>query len=474
MLETEKFELAEKEAKAVIERKATSLKKAAAEIANKLREGQESAHYLLARFLMTRWRFKTLAETGEVLVYDNGVYVPAEAAIGEVAETLLRRLGQGDKATTGCVREVIGHIQRSTYVSRDEFNANPNLLNVENGVLNLQTLELTPHRPDFLSTIRIPISYDPNASCPLIEKFLSEIVKLKDIPLLEEVFGWCLDTGLNIRRLPLLEGEGANGKTTYMELLRNFLGRPNCSAASMQRLAGNPFAAATLDGKLANICTELSSRDLRETALLKALTGGDTIQAEHKYGKPFTFQNKAKLLFAANRLPRIYDDVAAVWQRLMVVNFPNKFVGEKSDKDLLSKLTIPKELSGLLNRALKAHGRLKAKGDFSYTESVDSVRDRYILMSDPVQAFFEDQVETESEIDIYDQTISGPWTSKEALYQAFVVYCKNNHIPTISIQSFGREIKRRKLAVEGQHQGHKGWRLSLRAVKGEEGLTCPQ
>jgi len=90
------------------------------------------------------------------------------------------------------------------------------------------------------------------------------------------------------------------------------LGKTNCTGINLQSLATNRFSTAELFGKLANISPDLPKATLRDTGNIKALSGGDAITAEHKFHQPFTFTNKAKLIFAANQPPIIDDESLAL------------------------------------------------------------------------------------------------------------------------------------------------------------------
>lgn len=395
-----------------------------------------------ADILQKEFHFKTFKDTEEVLCYDYncGFYrYQGEAVIKQLVEERLASSGMAEQATRHYVGEVIGHIQRRTYIDRGKFNSQPNLLNLKNGILDLDTMKLRTHSKDFLSTVMIPVSYDPKAACPAIKKFFSEIISQQHMPLLEEIIGWCLDQHSGIQKLVLFLGEGANGKSTFLESLRRFLGMENCSSVSLQAFSANRFASALLYGKLANIYADLPATALKETAALKLLTGGDTITAERKFQQPFSFINKAKLIFSANRPPRIPDDNSlAVWRRWIIIRFPNQFIGDKADKNLIIKLTTERELSGLLNMALQGLKRLRKDGDFSYKATIDQVRDRYILLSDPVRAFVEEKCYFDPQASI----------KKEKLYQSYIGFCKQKKIAGMTKKGFGHAIKQKQVPIK--------------------------
>jgi len=377
----------------------------------------------------------TLRDTKQLLWYDGslGIYrFNGETMIEQFAQMWLGKLGLEAKATTYYMNQVVDYIRRETYIDREQLNANYDIVVVKNGVVELSTGKVYQHSKDYKATIAVPVAYLAEAKCPGIDKFISEVVEPDDIPLLYEIPAWCLTPYSGIQRLVILLGEGANGKTVYLEMLRRFLGRDNCTAYSLQSLTTNRFAIAGLYGKLANISPELPSSALRQAGPLKTLTGGDTIEGEKKFKDSFNFVNTAKMVFATNMPPEITEDTLAVWRRFVVVDFPFKFVGDAADKNLLSKLTAEQELSGLLNKALEGLARLKRNGDFTYTRTIEDTRSKYLLASNPAAAFIEDYCE----FDVWS-TIT-----KRALYEAFMEFCKENKLPGMAMKAFGHKIKR--------------------------------
>jgi len=401
----------------------------------------------MARYIMTKRTFKTFKDTKEILVYNEkrGIYEPeGRIVIDKMAESILADEGLGRQATNGYMISVAGHIQRLTYTDRNKFNSKPYLLNLSNGVYNLKTKKFLDHSPDFLFTIRIPIEYDPDADCPKIRKFLSEIVQEKNIPLLEEIFGWCLDLDSPIQKAIVFVGEGANGKSTFLNVLVTFLGRENCVAVTLQSLSKNRFDKAQLFGKMANIHPDLPATLIADTSVIKALTGGDSISAEKKFQDGFTFVNKAKQIFSANQLPVIDDESLAIWRRIILVTFPNRFLGDNVDKEILKKLTTPKELSGLLNIALEGLARIQEKEDFTYIPSVEATREKYVAMSDPIRNF----IETQCQLDSWKET------PKPKLFKAYGNYCALHKIPVGTNRAFGRSLKKKYRGTIGERQNN--------------------
>lgn len=380
--------------------------------------------------LLAEYHFATTIDTEEILVYENGVWgAEGEAFIKRECQ---RRVGNKELLTKYKVSEVIGHIQRTTYCHRSLFNNDKWILNLESGLLNIQNGELRPHKPQLYSTIRIPVKYNPHADCPKIKRFFAEVLKPEDMPLVEELFGYCLIPDYSIQRAFLFVGDGANGKSTLLNLMRKFIGKGNCASVPWHALELDRFAKSALDGKLVNMFADIPSQNLNRTGGFKMLTGGDAIGTEKKFKGYFTFNNYARLIFSANKPPKVVDeDSYAFWRRWIVIDFPNEFTGDRADKQLLEKLATEEELSGLLNLALNGLKRLLGQHDFSYKKSAEETTEIYFRAADPVYAFLEDQCEPNSEA----------WISKDELFQVFREYCKASKIPVKKPNSFARALQ---------------------------------
>jgi putative DNA primase/helicase len=411
------------------------------------KEKERIPHNVVADKILSGESLLTLKDSDTLLRYNKatGLYLPdGEAFLRMKIEKFMTTVDQPEFATLGYVREVIGHVKRRTYVDRNTLNADPDLLSVRNGTLRLTDRELLLPSPKSFITIGVPVTYTSGAKCPDIDLFFSQIVKNDDVALLYELCGWCLDRKSPIQKLFFLLGAGANGKSTFLNLLRKFLGPENCAAASLQSLADNRFTMAQLSDKLANIFPDLPASGIRDAAVIKGLTGGDTMMAEHKFEKPFNLQNTAKLIFSANKAPRLSEDSDAIWRRLVIVDFPNQFMAAKADSDLVNKLTTAEELSGLLNAALEALQRLRQQKAFTVGASMESVRRQYLLNSNPVPIFVEERCDRDIKASV----------TKDDLYEAFLQFCEETGTTILGKKAFGARLNAMSVATESQNMGH--------------------
>jgi putative DNA primase/helicase len=382
---------------------------------------------LLAEELIGKYNFVTMMDSQEVYIYLDGYYQP----LGEVIIRRECKKRLQDEYRKNRAGEVVDYIKASTYTKRREES--PNLLPLKNGVLDINTKELKPYTPEYMFFNKLPVNYDPAASCPEIKKFHKEIVNgEEDTTVLEEVIGFCLHRSYVTAKALLLVGGGSNGKSTWLGLVRTFLGTQNVCGRGLHDLEENRFAKADLFGKYANCCADLPDRALQRTGTFKMLTGGDILTAEKKFQHSFNFVNYAKLLFSANKVPEALDDTDAFFRRWIIITFPNVFNGENCDPYKLEKLITEQELSGLLNLALEALERILKNGGFSHMKSTEDLREDYVRKSSPIASFMADCLEVDSDAFI----------EKKSVYNVFAAYCREKAIPCVTQDTFFKNLPR--------------------------------
>lgn len=381
------------------------------------------------------YMFLSTSAKSNIWVYNEATGVWDKHGEEVIKQTVKVWLGQYFRSfhAVEIVKQILfGNYQSDVF--SDIQTKNRKYVVLENGVYNLETDKLENFNPYIYAINKLPVTYDPKATCPAIEKFLSEIAQPKDIIKLEELIGYCLYKSYKIARIIILEGKGANGKTTYLNLINAFLGHENVAHVTVQQILEGGFKTAEMYGKLANLCGDLPKKPLKDTATIKMLTGEDRSVVEQKYRDPFDYYNYAKQVYATNEVPKTWDDTLAFHRRFLIILFTNIFrEGEKTtDINIIDKLTTPEELSGLFNKAIKRLKELLERGKFDNEPTVEEKRETYIKKSDPVQYFAEWFVEKDL----------GNWISKVELYNEYVNLCmKLGRTPTAS-NVFSREVRR--------------------------------
>ena len=273
----------------------------------------------------------------------------------------------------------------------------PEVLNVTNGLLDWRTGELTEHTPTVPSTYQLTQAWNPEATCPKVDEWLTFIAcgDADLVSVLWEIIAVSVMSSAPVHRAALFTGSGRNGKSTALRLIEAVVGKKHCSSVTLQELANNRFAAADLFGAVANIGGDLDSSHLNDTSLFKQATGGDTMKAEFKYGQPFTFVNRAQMLFSANELPTVRDSSQGFWARWLIVPFNASFIGKE---DTNVEAALHTELEGVLVRAVEALRRLEAnEWQFTACAAIEAATEAYRIESDPVAMFADEMLTPDTE-----------------------------------------------------------------------------
>ena len=170
---------------------------------------------------------------------------------------------------------------------------------------------------------------------PILDKLFEEWVGKDYVQTLYEIIAYCLIPFFPLQRIFCLNGQGSNGKSTYLTILKKFLGIHNCCSSDLDILINNRFESTNLYKKLMCEIAETNFNVLSKTEQLKRLTGNDSIRYEFKHKDIFNDVNYAKIIISTNRLPITKDDTIGFFRRWLIIDFPNQF---HEKKDILSQI----------------------------------------------------------------------------------------------------------------------------------------
>lgn len=332
-----------------------------------------------------------LTREGSIALYSGGVYqVDENAVLSKIVEMFGNFYRPSIKNT---VTDVLTGRLAARGASLPERASAP-LLNCTNVMVDLRTGAMRPHSPDYMSSIQVGVSYDPEAEAPGYLAWLREGLRQNhhtdsDVDRLvadiEEVAGTMLDPTRTPSKALFLFGPSRSGKSTFLRLLKAIAGAANTSAVTLHDLDQDRFAAANLYSRMLNVAADLSSKHVEDLSLFKMLAGEDVINANRKYGQQFEFTNQALIAFSANELPTVSEASRAYAERMKPFEFPNSFAG-REDKALEGRLLA--ELPGILTRWVKAYGRFLERGGYSHTDTL--TQSAFEAKSDRVVQFFQD------------------------------------------------------------------------------------
>lgn len=317
-----------------------------------------------------------------------------------------------------------------------KLDTNDKLLGVANGVLDLKTGRLRAAVRDDFITRHSPVEYNKKAKAPQFEQFLDTVTQgNKQLQTyLQRIVGYSL-TGLTDEQcLFFLYGAGANGKSTFLNIVADLLGRELSAQTPTETLMTNRSQAtndlARLQGVRVVIANEIEDGSMMAESLVKQLTGGDMISARFHYQEFFEFKPKFKLFIAGNHKPIIRGRDNGIWRRIHLIPFTASIPAGQRDKSLGVKLKT--ELPGILNWALTGCRQWQKSG-LCVPTSVQAAVDDYRSEMDIIGKWIEDRCE------------QGPTltTAASDAYRSYKSWSEDNGYRTMSSGAFGREFEQR-------------------------------
>lgn len=306
-----------------------------------------------------------------------------------------------------------------------EFDKNPYLLNCLNGTLDLQTGELHNHMPEDLLSKLANVRYDSKSRCERWERYIDEVME-KDTDkacFLQKALGYTLTGDTRHECFFILYGPSSrNGKGTCMETIARIMGdygrSANPESITQKQVAngsGPSEDIARLAGaRFVNI-SEPDKKMILSTALVKTLTGNDTITARFLHENSFEYRPQFKIFVNTNHLPSVTDVTLFSSGRVKIIPFEHHFSEAERDEGLKNELSKPENLSGILNWCMEGLRMIEETG-FDAPKAVRDATEEYRMNSDKIGRFLSDALEAYSDGQV--QTI--------AAYGAYQEWCRTN------------------------------------------------
>ena len=363
--------------------------------------------------------------------------------------------------------------RREIAANVEDFDPHNHLLNVANGTIDLRTGEIREYSKEDKITKLVPIAYDAAASAPLFDKFLTRIFDGNQslICFMQRVCGYTLTGETGEQCLFLLHGDGANGKSTFLEVIaaltaeygmhvrtEALMKHKNTSAGGasedIAELRGSRFVSAVET----NVGQQLAE------GLLKQVTGQDRVKARKLYGHNIEFRPTFKLWLACNHKPEIAGTDHAIWRRIHLIPFDVTIPENEREKRILDKLKA--ELPGILAWGVRGAVEYYREG-LKVPDEVKRATERYQSEQDTLSDFIADTCEV-------DPNSSAPVSE---VYMMFDMWCRANGEAVMHRKLFSQMMRARGFK-QAQAQRGRVWRgLSRRAFSGApkaEGGATPE
>jgi putative DNA primase/helicase len=281
-----------------------------------------------------------------------------------------------------------------------DWDRDPWLLGTPNGVIDLRTGQLRDGRREDRITMNVGVPYDPNATCPRWQRFVSEIFNDDDelVTFVQRAVGYSLTGDTSEQCLFLCHGTGANGKSTFLRTLAAVLGEyahsMPFSTIELHQRGTIPNDLAALVGRRFVTASETNDGTRLNESRIKALTGEDAITARFLHAEFFTFVPVAKFWLAVNHKPVVRDDSYAFWRRIRLIPFLRTFPGDKTLGPALRA-----EGAGILTWAVRGCLEWQREG-LPTPAAVTEATETYAHESDPLRDFLDEATERAPDCEI--------------------------------------------------------------------------
>lgn len=399
-----------------------------------------ATHTEIARSYQTLHQTDTIFTLGAWYRYANGLWTKAhELQVENEIWKLMEQYehGQRLRPSKSIMKSILSYLQSSLFIRDEQMDAYPNLINLANGIYNLEDSNLYPHKPEYYLTTQLPFNYDPQATAQTWDYYIKSTFTLPRsdtfdpelVVFLQEAIGYSLTIDVSFHAMFWCLGEGSNGKGVLFYVLEKLAGEA-AIPLNLNLLKKDQYQLANLTGKRIAFCSEAnSSGNIVEDALIKSLVAGDTMTVRQIKKENFTLHPLVKLWWAMNRLPLIADTSKGFFRRVHVIPF-NRVFGD-NEKILNLKEQLDTELPGIFNWAMEGLQRLRTNGKFSIPEQVRKATEKYKSDSNHLVLFLEEK---------YD-VVQGTVVQSSVIYGDYKTWCFENNFKPYNMQQFRNEME---------------------------------
>jgi len=325
-------------------------------------------------------------------------------------------------------------------------------VNCLNGALDIKNRKMRSHNRNDLLTKIAPVKYDPKATCPTWKTFLLQIMQGSEemVEYLQKAAGYSLTGSTQEHCLFVLYGTGRNGKSTFLNTLRLLFGdyaRQAATDAFMAKRMGNSGPSdeiAALRGARFVTAIETDEGQRMAEALVKQLTGGDTVTVRRLYENFFEYKPEFKLFLATNHKPKIYGTDNAIWRRIRLIPFTLNLAEEEQDRLLPDKLQ--QEMPGIFAWAVQGAAKWMEQG-LGMPRIVWEATQEYRSEQDVVGRFLEECCVVGEEYHVYSGN----------LYRAYANWCEETGEKKMSQTALGRRLGEKGFSRKKGAKGSRIW-----------------
>lgn len=418
----------------------------------------------LGQQLIDRWNGEYAYIYEKWHKYIKGLWKPEKRNALQFWQILIENKPRGIAPNKGKAGSVETYCQLKLMVDENIVDQNQDYINLQNGLYNLETGSMEPHRPDLYLTSQLEFEFDPRATCPNWIKFLNTVFVTADgqpdmelALVTQEAVGYSLTAHTHLRASFWLVGPSGSGKSTLLKVIINLSGSGH-QAIDLDAMKDNQYQMADVAGKRLVTFTEPDARSPLADGQYKRLVSSDTVSARQIHGRPFNFIPQCKLWGAMNDTPRVVDRSDAVYGRIIILPMLNAIPKDKWDLGIDDKLKA--ELPGIFNWALQGWKRLQANGHFTRAAQSEQARDDYKAENDAEATYVGERLERGDRFSI----------KADDLYRDYKGWCDDNGFKAKNRNTVSKDWRRLGLEVQHTKKGnfYNGIRLQTLDLKRDE------
>ena len=358
------------------------------------------------------------------------------------------------------LRDAVGVAAKMPELRRTslEFDQSPWKIGLLDGELDLATQKWNPPNPASFLTMQAGVSYSPGADAPRWIRFLSEIFQGDELLMrwVQKAIGYCLTGDVREQVMFICVGEGANGKSTFLEVIKNLLGNYSATASfnTFSALSRNDQTndLARLKGKRLVTIIESEEDAYLAESKVKTVTGDEAISCRFLFREFFEYVPQFKVWMAVNREPQIRGTDHGIKRRVLIIRFDRRFEGNSRVDNLKEELL--KELPGVLNWALEGLRMWREEGLRSdLPVAISEANTRYVEEMDTMGQWLNECVE-----------VVEPERFERAndLYQSYSVWMKLAGLKPKGRTQWGKDMRIKEVGIKKRDKhGERYMGLSL-------------
>lgn len=321
-------------------------------------------------------------------MFKEGVYIPIHRL-----EPYIREYIYIDYRNPDAVRSIFDSLRQVESIDFEELHGSENIINVRNGLLYINTMELKPHNEEYISSNQLKCNYSNHPyNGGKWDNYISDLTESnrEAVLFLQEVAGVVLSNikGYRLKAIVGLQGKGDSGKTQFFNVLGNILGNDLVGTASLQKLSNAQFIGSSIYGKRIVFDGDLPSEPLANVDVVKKLSGGDSLPIEFKGVNSFNYRFPGIIVFACNDMPYLGNDKGEHFYNRFHILQCNNVISKDKQNPFIADEIFNEEKEYVFKWALEGLKRVINNGyKFTETKTISNIRESVKNEQDSVRAF---------------------------------------------------------------------------------------